>query len=57
MTLVFEYWYYKYRKGSKVLIANNVPKMSVPNVQSMKERYPSDFIIQSSVKNSKFNEK
>lgn len=57
MTLVFEYWYYKYRKGSKVLIANNAPKLSIPNIQSMKEKYPSDFNNQMSIKNSKFNEK
>lgn len=51
MTLVFEYWYYKYRKNSKILIVNNnQQRIGFKSIET-------DMIPQNNIKNSQFSER
>lgn len=58
MTLVFEYWYYKYRKNSKILIVNNnQQRIGFKSIETVKQDYTSDMIPQNNIKNSQFSER
>uniref|UniRef100_A0A336K8E8 CSON004840 protein n=1 Tax=Culicoides sonorensis TaxID=179676 RepID=A0A336K8E8_CULSO len=50
-TLVFEYWYYKYRKSSKILVVNHEKKLGVV---SMNESPQQTFVQMCTCNNSSF---